>query len=158
MFGFQLLTMAQLAEPKLSVDCKPKPPGSTLFGVEEDLLSPFQTIKSYILWTHPRGGFHYDVMVTVILSFIFLTPRSVFKDSPNYLRLHPNEIVVRSDGPDAFVYELNASGVAATKSDTQKALKEVLTPIAGSIEITRYEALRDSSGKVTGYRVWAHRL
>jgi len=158
LFGFQLLTMAQLAEPKLSVDCKPKPPGSTLFGVEEDLLSPFQTIKSYILWTHPRGGFHYDVMVTVILAFIFLTPRSVFKDSPNYLRLHPNEIVVRSDGPDAFVYELNASGVAATKSDTQKALKEVLTPIAGSIEITRYEALRDSSGKVTGYRVWAHRL
>ncbi|PYY03816.1 MAG: hypothetical protein DMG64_06605 [Acidobacteria bacterium] len=97
-------------------------------------------------------------MVTVILAFIFLTPHSIFKDSPNYLRLHPNEIVVRSTGPDAFVYELNASGVAASESDAQKALQETLTPIAGNIEITRYEALRDNSGKVTGYRVWARRL
>jgi len=97
-------------------------------------------------------------MVTIILAFIFLTPRSVFKDSPNSLRLHRNEIVVRSDGPNAFVYELNASEVTASESDTQKMLKAVLDPIAGDIEITRYEALEDNSGKVTGYRVWAHRL
>ena len=96
-------------------------------------------------------------MVTIILAFIFVTPRSVFKDSPNYLRLHPNEVVVRSDGVGAFVYELNASGVASD-SDTQQALKKVLDQIAGAVEITRYEPLRDNSGKVTGYRVWAHRL
>jgi hypothetical protein len=139
-------------------DCALVGSGSTLTRVEEYLLNPGQTIKSYILWTHPRGGLHYDVMVTIILAFIFLTPRNVFKDSPNYLRLHPNEIVVRTDGPNAFVYELNASGVAASESDAQKALQEALSPVAGNIEITRYEALRDNSGKVTGYRVWAHRL
>lgn len=126
-------------------------------SVEENLLTLGQAIKSYILWTHPRGGLHYDVMVTIILAFIFLTPRNVFKDSPNYLRLHPNEIVVRTDGPNAFVYELTASGVASNESDAQKALQEALNPVAGDVEITRYEALRDNSGKVTGYRVWAHR-
>lgn len=147
-----------LIASEMRVDCTSIAPGSTLIEVEENLLSPGQTIKSYILWTHPRGGLHYDVMVTIILAFIFLTPRSLFKDSPNYLRLHRNEIVVRSDGPHAFVYELNASGIAASESDTQKALKEVLDPIAGDIEITRYEALRDNSGKVTGYRVWGRRL
>jgi|SRR5579859_2054287 len=96
-------------------------------------------------------------MVTVILAFIFLTPRSVFKDSPSVRARHPNEIVVRPNGPDAFVYELDASAVASNESDTEAALKRALEPAAGNIEITRYETLRSGSGKVTGYRVWAHR-
>jgi len=96
-------------------------------------------------------------MVTVILAFIFLTPRSVFKDSPSARLPHPNEIVVRPNGPDAFVYELDASAVASDDSDPQTALKRALGPISGNIEITRYETLRNSSGRVTGYRVWAHR-
>lgn len=116
-----------------------------------------QTFKSYILWTHPRGGLHYDVMVTLILAFIFLTPRSVFKDSPNYRPVHPNEIVVKPDGPNAFVYELAASEVADEESETKVALKRALDRVAGDVEISRYEELRDTSGKLTGYRVWAHR-
>jgi hypothetical protein len=120
-------------------------------------MSPIQTIKSYLLWTHPRGGFHYDVMVTVILAFIFLTPRSVFKDSPNYRPPHPNEIVVTPDGAGAFVYELSASALARDDSDKQAALKHALQPIAGDVEITRYEEMRNGLGKLTGYRVWAHR-
>jgi hypothetical protein len=96
-------------------------------------------------------------MVTLILAFIFLTPRSVFKDSPNHRPTHPNEIVVKPDGPNAFVYELAASNVAAQESDTEAALKRVLEPVAGNVEISRYEELRDTSGKLTGYRVWAHR-
>jgi hypothetical protein len=120
-------------------------------------VSPIQTIKSYLLWTHPRGGFHYDVMVTVILAFIFLTPRSAFKDSPTYLPPHPNEVIVTPDGAGGFVYELSASAVPATESDKGAALKLSLQPVAGNVEITRYEELRNGLGKLTGYRVWAHR-
>ncbi|HWC18608.1 MAG TPA: hypothetical protein VG498_16480 [Terriglobales bacterium] len=116
-----------------------------------------QTLKSYILWTHPRGGLHYDIMVTLILAFIFITPRSVFKDSPNYSRVHPNEIVVKPDGPSAFVYEVSVSNVPVDESNTQAALKRALQPVAGNVEISRYEELRDTSGKLTGYRIWAHR-
>ena len=120
-------------------------------------LSPLQTIKSYILWTHPRGGFHYDVMVTIILAFIFLTPRSVLKDSPNYRPLHPNDIVATPAGPGAFVYEIGASALPVDGTDKQSAIKRALEPVAGNVEITRFDELRDSSGRVTGYRVWAHR-
>lgn len=116
-----------------------------------------KTLKSYVLWTHPRGGLHYDVMVTVILAFIFLTPRSIFKDSPNYRPPHPNEIVVTSDGRNGFVYELSASVVATEDQDKQSALKRALQPVAGNVEISRYEELRNGFGKVTGYRVWVHR-
>ncbi|HVH89424.1 MAG TPA: hypothetical protein VM912_22095 [Terriglobales bacterium] len=96
-------------------------------------------------------------MVTVILAFIFLTPRSVFKDSPNYRPTHLNEIVVKPDGPNRFIYELAASNVSAEESDIQAALKHALQPIAGNVEVSRFEELRDTSGKLTGYRVWAHR-
>ena len=33
-----------------------------------------QILMSYFYWTYPRGSFHYDVMVTLILLFIFITP------------------------------------------------------------------------------------
>ena len=32
-------------------------------------------LKSYFYWTYPRGNVHYDVMVTLILLFIFVTPQ-----------------------------------------------------------------------------------
>jgi len=31
-------------------------------------------LKSYFYWTYQRGSFHYDIMVTLILAFIFVTP------------------------------------------------------------------------------------
>ena len=96
-------------------------------------------------------------MVGLILIFIFLTPRSVFKDSPSSRPLHPNEIVVRSDGSNAFVYDISVSTVPPAGSDVRVALKHTLEPIAGNLEITRYDELRDGSGKLTAYRVWAHR-
>ena len=117
----------------------------------------WKTLSSYVLWTHDRGNLHYDVMVTLILAFIFLTPRSLFQDSPNYRPVHPNEILVKPDGPNAFVYDVAASSVPAEESDVEGALKRALESIAGKIEVSRYEELRDTSGKLTGYRVWAHR-
>jgi len=31
-------------------------------------------LKSYFYWTYARGSFHYDVLVTLILLFVFITP------------------------------------------------------------------------------------
>jgi len=40
-------------------------------------------LRSYLFWTYERGSFHYDVMVTLILLFLFLAPRFIdFKDKP----------------------------------------------------------------------------
>ncbi len=40
------------------------------------------TIKRFILWDYPRGGWQYDLMVVGILAFIFLTPKEKFNDQP----------------------------------------------------------------------------
>jgi hypothetical protein len=39
-------------------------------------------IKRFFLWDYPRASWQYDVMVAIILAFIFLAPRSVFRDQP----------------------------------------------------------------------------
>ena len=49
-----------------------------------------KTIKGYIWWTYERGSFHYDVMVTIILLFIFVAPRLIdFRDKPPAPSAHP---------------------------------------------------------------------
>ena len=38
--------------------------------------------KRFILWDYARASWQYDVMVGIILAFIFLTPRDWFRDQP----------------------------------------------------------------------------
>ncbi len=114
----------------------------------------WQTIKSYLFWTHSRGSFHYDVMVTVILLFIFLTPRAWFRDKPVEHRPHQTEVVVQPDGHDGFIYEVDAAAVSGHSDDAvRNDLLRVIEPIAGEIEIDSYEPVRDAKGRVNMYKV-----
>ena len=115
----------------------------------------WSTIRNYVWWTHKRGSFHYDVMVTLILLFIFLAPRWVnFKDKPVERTPHPTEVVVSPDGQSGFIYEVPASAVTGRDADAVEAeLLRVIEPIAGEVEITSYEKVRDNKGRVVAYRV-----
>jgi hypothetical protein len=39
-------------------------------------------LRRFILWDYARASWQYDVMVALILAFIFLTPREFFRDQP----------------------------------------------------------------------------
>ena len=41
-----------------------------------------RAIGRFLFWDHKRGTWQYDVMVGVILCFIFLMPRDIFRDQP----------------------------------------------------------------------------
>jgi hypothetical protein len=41
-----------------------------------------RALGRFLLWDYPRASWQYDVMVALILAFIFLTPRDVFRDQP----------------------------------------------------------------------------
>jgi hypothetical protein len=41
-----------------------------------------RTLGRFLFWDFSRGSWQYDVMVGLILAFIFLTPRDVFHDQP----------------------------------------------------------------------------
>lgn len=117
-----------------------------------------QTVKGYIWWTHPRGSVPYDVMVTIILLFIFLAPRWInFRDKPQERPPHQTEVVVQQVG-DGFIYKVDASAVKSdTVADIRDSLLRIIEPVAGEVTIDRYEAVRDSKDNVVAYKVWAHR-
>lgn len=128
----------------------------------------WETICSYVWWTHKRGGFHYDVMVTIILLFIFLAPRWInFKDKPAQRSPHQTEVVVAPEG-DNFVYWIDAAvvkgGPDSQVADSQisdveirDALVRVIEPIAGEIKLLRYEPVRDAKGTVKSYKAWVEK-
>ena len=69
------------------------------------------TIRSYILWQHERGTLHYDIMVTLILIFVFFSPRVInFNDKPVPHDPHLTDVVVTPDGQGGLVYQVSASG------------------------------------------------
>ncbi len=118
-----------------------------------------RTLKNYIFWTYERGSFHYDVMVTLILIFLFLSPRLWnYGDHPAAGSISPREVLVKAESNGSIVYQLPAERVHSTSSSVSEAeLAEAIQPISGPMVIDRYVPLRDASGKVTAYKVWAHR-
>ena len=118
----------------------------------------WRTIKGYLFWTYERGSFHYDVMVTVILLFIFIAPRFInFKDQPAEPVKHQNSIVITPDG-NSFVYQVDASAVdAQDEGMVRRNFVHVLRPITGPATVDRVEPVRDQTGHIIAYRAWIHR-
>ncbi len=74
-----------------------------------------QTIRGYIWWMYPRGSVHYDIMVTLILAFIFLGPLWInFRDKPQPRPLHQTEVLVKPEG-DGFVYTVDAAAAGSRR-------------------------------------------
>jgi hypothetical protein len=118
----------------------------------------WEVVKGYIFWTYNRGSFHYDVMVTLILLFIFLTPRAWFRDKPAEHRPHQTEVIVQPDGRDGFIYSVDAGAVNGQSEDAIRAdLFRVIEPIAGEVEIVSFEPVRDSRGRTFMYKVRVQR-
>jgi hypothetical protein len=117
-----------------------------------------QTLKGYVWWTSPRGSVRYDVMVTLILAFIFLTPHWVnFRDKPVERSPHQTEVVVQQEG-DGFLYKVDAAAVKGdSDADIRESLARIIEPVAGYVAIDRYEAVRDNKQNVVAYKVWGHR-
>ena len=117
-----------------------------------------QTIKGYIWWMYPRGSVHYDVMVTLILAFIFLAPLWInFRDKPVERSPYQTEVVVKPEG-NGFLYKVDATAIQPGSDDqVRDELLRTIEPIAGEIRIDRYEAVRDSKHNIVAYNVWGHR-
>jgi hypothetical protein len=118
-----------------------------------------KTLRSYVWWTHERGSFHYDVMVSLILLFIFVGPIFIdFKDKPAERKPHPMGVVVQPDGANGFVYRIDAGAVKGTSDEELRtAFRHVIEPIAGEARIVRYEPVQDTGGKTIAWRVWVRR-
>lgn len=120
----------------------------------------WRTIRGYILWSYERGTLQYDVMVTLILLFVFLTPYWInYNDKPIERNPHPIGVAVIPDtGGSGLIYQIEAAAISATDDDAiREQLLRIIEPISGEVSILKYEAVRDRSGTVQSYKVWVQR-
>jgi hypothetical protein len=125
----------------------------------------FKLIRNYIFWAYERGSFHYDVMVTAILLFMFVSPHFIdFKDKPvETVALHASEVLVKEAGTSGessrFMYQVRADdmGGASTDAERRAAILRVVEPISGEVSLEKYEAVHDAQGKTIAYNAWVLR-
>ena len=119
----------------------------------------WRTIKGFIFWSYERGTVQYDIMVTLILIFVFFSPLVIsFNDRPVERNPHATGVVVYPDGKGEFIYQVEAKAVAGNDDSTVRAaLLRVIEPISGSVHISHYEAITDGKGRVATYKVWVQR-
>jgi hypothetical protein len=119
----------------------------------------WRTIRGYILWSYERGTIHYDIMVTVILLFVFISPHYInFKDKPVERNPHLTGVAVLPGDHGELIYEIQASAVNVDNGgDVTQQLEHIIEPISGAVSITKYELLKDAKGHTQTYKVWVEK-
>jgi len=116
-------------------------------------------LKSYFFWTYDRGSLHYDVMVTAILLFLFVSPHYIdYKDRPvETVALHSSEVLVKEAGMSGdrarFIYQIRADDMGHVTTDEQirAAILRLVEPISGEVTVVRYEEVKDTAGRIIAY-------
>ena len=122
------------------------------------MLGIWRTIRGYILWSYERGTIQYDIMVTLILLFVFLSPHYLgYNDKPIDRNPHPTGVVIVPEG-SGFVYQIEASAVQGqNEAAIREQLLRIIEPISGEVTIIKYEVVHDKKGNVQSYKIWAQR-
>jgi hypothetical protein len=118
-----------------------------------------KTLRNFIFWSYERGSIQFDIMVTLIILFIFVAPRFIdFHDKPvNPVPLRSSEILVKEAGTvgnDArFIYEIRAEDLhgATTDDEINAALLRLIEPLSGAVTIENYKPVTDAHGKIIAY-------
>jgi hypothetical protein len=119
-------------------------------------------LKSYFYWTYPRGNVHYDVMFTLILLFIFVTPQLWdYGDKPSRAPGPSHPIQVASDGARALLVTISDIDVKAPPNasdrEMRRVLRKAIEPVTGdAVTVLRWETATDMQGNRV-WRIWAHR-
>jgi hypothetical protein len=129
---------------------------TALDGAVTPMGAIWRTIRGYILWSYERGSLHYDIMVTLILLFVFVSPHYInFTDKPVERIPHLTGVVVVPGDKGELIYQIQASAVdAAGGGDVQRQLEKIIEPISGAVSITNVETVKDVSGRTQSYKVW----
>jgi hypothetical protein len=105
-------------------------------------------MKHLIFWDFPRTSWQYDIVVLLILAFIFVTPRDVFKDQPRAMSVV--RVPVHSSAA-AFWIEANlltASGEAARMIQAG----EIISKKTGkTATVRRLETILSAENETQGY-------
>ncbi len=131
-------------------------------AVTEPRRSFRQILASYFYWTYDRGTIHYDIMVSLILLFIFVTPHLWdYGAKPSLVAgsLPPFQVVASGR---SVIVTVQASDVdvppGASDRQVKRTLRKAVEPVMGdAVFVERWDGLYDSRGNLTAWRIWTHR-
>ncbi len=118
---------------------------------------PLGVLRNYVFWTYQRGSLHYDVMVTLILLFLFISPHLIdFHDRPiPAVPGRASEVLVRTSGDNGhrFVYEIRADDLRGANSDDAREARiaQIIGNIAGDAQIIGIKPVTDPRGHIVAY-------
>jgi hypothetical protein len=107
-------------------------------------------LKRFILWDYPRAVWQYDLMVAIILAFIFLTPREWFRDQPRA----SNVVMVPSDHGSAFWIEPELLDGVSDADRPNRASHMIQARTGKKHEVARVEPIFDSEKEIRGYMAY----
>jgi hypothetical protein len=115
-----------------------------------------RTAKGFLLWSHERGSWQYDVMVGLILLFVLLIPPRFFHDQPVYNPHLIRDVVQLSSDQYGTRYRVSAELLASYDPNPRQAAGQVLAEnLNHPVEITRIEPISgEGSRAIVWYDVW----
>ena len=109
-------------------------------------------LKRFVLWDYLRASWQYDVMVAIILAFIFLMPREWFRDQPRIPRASNIAMLPGENGSNMYLIDPELlSGVP--ESQQLSKLAEILKIRTGKRQsVLRVQPIYDDSeNELKGY-------
>ena len=105
--------------------------------------------KRFIFWEFRRGSWQYDVVVIGMLAFVFLTPRSWFKDQPR-----ESQIEILSSNPGIFLLEPRLLRDIPETDRTAKTSELLKAKYGKPTSVTRVEPVLDAEEQLIGFRAF----
>ncbi len=115
-------------------------------------MSEGTSLKRFIFWDYPRASWQYDLMVGLILAFIFLTPREIFRDQPK-----PKNVALVDTDHDGSRFLVEPELLSGQDEATQRTTVEKLVHAqagARNRAIIRLEPIFDADKDIRGYLVY----
>ena len=113
-------------------------------------------LKRFILWDFPRATWQYDVMVGIIVAFVFLTPREWFRDQPRIPHASNIASLPSEHGSSAFYIDPTLLDGVAEEGRAAR-LTQVLRVRTGDkrLVVTQVEPVYGSEKELLGYMAFA---
>jgi hypothetical protein len=113
-------------------------------------------LKRLIFWDFPRASWQYDVVVALILAFIFLTPRDMFRDGPRIPHASGISMLPSENGNSVFFVDTQLLAGTAEGQRVAKLTDALQTRMSNrKLSVTRVEPILDSEGELLGYMAFA---
>ncbi len=109
-------------------------------------------LKRIIFWEYPRAGWQYDLIVALILAFIFLTPREIFRDQAKA----SNIVMLPADGgSNVFWLEADLLAGVPEAGRVQRATELVRNKAKSRKDIERVIPIFDVEDEIKGFMAYS---